>query len=347
MMYPDFFSRNRLLMLHLSFWALYFTYRIYDVQIYVGYYKALVYVGFPLFFNLVASYIHYFFVFPMFLLTKKTGTYLMKLILLLGLVVAIRIFMENIVMPQFIPREKYYETIALSRIISTVWDTSSFLIFTGMLRLTTDWFDFENKKKELENQKLNAELNYLKAQINPHFLFNTLHNLNYLVYAKSDKATEVIIKLSNIMRYMIYDANKDKVALSKEISYIENYIDLEKLRINNPVKIKFEIKGDTNAVTIAPLILLTFIENAFKHGVSDQQPGCDIEANLIIEEDKLICKVSNGKIKPPQTEKSGFGLENVKQRLELIYPNLYTLVIEDKPDLYTTNLMIKHTLCVA
>jgi LytS/YehU family sensor histidine kinase len=200
----------------------------------------------------------------------------------------------------------------------------------------------ENKKKLLENEKLIAELNYLKAQINPHFLFNTLHNLNYLVYSGSARATEVIIRLSNIMRYMIYDANKEKVLLKKEIAYMRDYIHLESIRLNQQFTINFDCHGENDSVEIAPLIMLTFLENAFKHGVSDQQPDCRIDVKVDVQGDTICYAVSNKKIKNPGNKplRSGFGLNNVIKRLQLSYPEKYTLDIRDESDYYKVSLTL-------
>jgi LytS/YehU family sensor histidine kinase len=341
-MMSAFFVRQRLLLLHLSFWLLYITYRTYDLKDYVGYPKAFIYVGLPLVFTVVASYVHYFFLLPQLLVTKRLMPYAGKLLFMLAVIVAARILAENVVMPTLLANEKYYQTIKLTRIISIVWDTLTFLIFTGMIRFTTDWFDLENKKKQLENEKLHAELNYLKAQINPHFLFNTLHNLNYLIYSKADSATEVVIKLSNIMRYMIYDANKDRVPLQKEIDYIHDYIDLERIRLNYPFTINFTVVGAVASAEIAPLILLTFMENAFKHGVSDQQQNCTIDVSLVIDDRQIYYSVSNTKMKTgtQQKLKSGFGLQNVQQRLELSYADRHKLVLTEDETTYTIALTL-------
>jgi sensor histidine kinase YesM len=149
----------------------------------------LLYLSIPTSFHIIASYVHYFFILPPLIRSKRIVPYVSGLILLLIVIFALRIPIENHVIGQMFPKENYYKTLALARIISTTWDTMTFLIFTGMIRFTFDWFNLENKKKQLENEKLVAELNYLKAQINPHFLFNTLHNLNYLVYSKKKLLT--------------------------------------------------------------------------------------------------------------------------------------------------------------
>jgi LytS/YehU family sensor histidine kinase len=334
-------QRNRIFLLHLSFWVLYFSYRFYDLQEYLGYSRAFSYLGITVLFNIAASYLHYFFILPELFKDKKPIPYLWKVTLLLGVIVSLRIITENQVFNNLMPNESYYKTIKLSRIVSTTWDTMTFLIFTGMIRFTLDWFNLENKKKQLENEKLVAELNYLKAQINPHFLFNTLHNLNYLVYSKSDKATDVIIRLSNIMRYMIYDANKDKVAVQKEIAYMNDYIHLESIRLNQAFNLTFDIEGKSEPVDIAPLIMLTFLENAFKHGVSDQETNCWIKVKLHINKKEINYAVSNRILKSKRNEKSGFGLENVQKRLQLSYPDKHTLSISAVDDVYSINLTLQ------
>jgi LytS/YehU family sensor histidine kinase len=339
----DFLLRNRVLFLHLSFWVLYFTYRLFDIQEYLGFERAFMYLSVPLVFNVIASYLHYFLILPKLIRDKKVRPYLTKLLILLVGILMVRILVENQVFGQIATNEAYYKTVKPMRVISTIWDTLTFLIFTGMIRFTLDWFDLENKKKQLENEKLVAELNYLKAQINPHFLFNTLHNLNYLVYTQSKNATEVIIKLSNIMRYMIYDANKEKVALRKEIAYMNDYIHLESIRLNQKFHLDFKINGSQDNVEIAPLVMLTFLENAFKHGVSDQEDNCWIKVQLEISDNRIEYEVSNRKLKniPNPNLKSGFGLDNVKKRLILSYPGKHSLNIDEKDSVYTVMLTLK------
>tara|TARA_R110000868_G_scaffold306734_4_gene568158 strand:- start:27635 stop:28417 length:783 start_codon:yes stop_codon:yes gene_type:complete len=241
---------------------------------------------------------------------------------------ALRFIADSYFMMPLSQDQEYYSTIHFPRVISVLWGFMTFIIFTGMIKFTSDWFRIENEKKQLENEKLNAELNYLKAQINPHFLFNTLHNLNYLVQSKKEEASKTIIRLSNIMRYMIYEAKKNLVSIKKEIQYMEDYIELECIRLNNPLDITFNTNGNNENTQIAPLILLTFLENAFKHGVNDSAPNCWISVDLFLDGENLIYSVGNSIIDTrSNTEKSGFGLKNVKKRLELHYPENHELLI--------------------
>ncbi|GAB5410394.1 MAG: hypothetical protein BalsKO_27590 [Balneolaceae bacterium] len=236
---------------------------------------------------------------------------------------------------------EYYSNIHFPRVLSVIWGFMTFIIFTGMIKFTADWFRIDSEKKQLENEKLTAELNYLKAQINPHFLFNTLHNLNYLVQGKRKEAPQIIIRLSNIMRYMIYDANQTLILVTKEIQYMQDYIELERIRLNNPVNISFKISGEYKLTEIAPLILITFLENAFKHGVSDKSKNCWINVELSQKVNTLTYCVSNSKIATPDfVEKSGFGLDNVRKRLNLHYPENHELLILESEQHFEIKLIL-------
>ncbi|MDQ3392796.1 MAG: histidine kinase, partial [Bacteroidota bacterium] len=229
-------------------------------------------------------------------------------------------------------------------IIQIIAVTLFIVVFVAMLRFSLDWFELEAKKKEIENEKLSAELNFLKAQINPHFLFNTLNNLYYLAYTKSENTTEVIAKLSQMMRYMIYDCNHPKVQLSKEIEYMENYISLERLRLNNEIPIDFKVEGNTENLLIAPLIFITFLENAFKHGVSNNQAGAWVKIKINVNGRECLYVVENSKIAietSGKEENSGIGLANVNRRLELTYPDRYELEVKNESDKYVVQLKLQ------
>ncbi len=332
--------KNRIFWLNLAFWVLFFSYKFYDFTVFMSPWVAFVRIGLPMFFHIILSYAHYFFILPDLLRTKKILPYLSKLVPTIAVVMFFQVITENAVLSQFTSSD-YYEHFGWVRFVSTLWDQMSFMIFTGMIKFAADWFEIQNKKKELENQKLNAELNYLKAQINPHFLFNTLHNLNYLSQSKSDHATEVIIKLSNIMRYMIYESNKPNVVLSKEIAYIRDYLDLEGLRLNHKFDIQFDVSQVDTAIEIAPLILIPFVENAFKHGVSDKHPDSWVHIKLSSKSDRLEFNVENSIIAPVlNNEKSGFGLINLKKRLALSYPERHRLEINQSNETYSVSLKL-------
>lgn len=332
--------KYKLLFLHLSFWFLFIFYRLFDYTRYLPFETAIYYLGVPLFFNLLISYLHYFLIFPL-LIEKKYLKYTIWLLVTLLVVALLRFTADTFFLMPRTPDQAYYSTIHFSRVLSVLWDFMTFLVFTGMIKFTVDWFRVENEKRQLENEKLTAELNYLKSQINPHFLFNTLHNLNYLVQRGRDEASEVIIKLSNIMRYMIYDANHHSVSIHKEIKYMKDYINLERIRLNKPFELFFNEEIDSDNIEIAPLILIPFLENAFKHGVSDKVEGCRISVDLRYKESILIYRVANTRLNLPfKKEKSGFGLENLKKRLTLHYPNKHVLSIDEQEEEYIIELSI-------
>ncbi|MBO6522870.1 MAG: histidine kinase [Balneolaceae bacterium] len=334
-------AKNRLLILHISFWAIFVFYRLFDYTRYIPLETAVNFLAVPLIFNILASYLHYFFVLPYLIQTQEYVKYFTFLVLTLIVVMGFRFIADNYFMAPFSQDQEYYASIHFPRVLSVLWGFLTFIIFTGMIKFTSDWFRIENEKKQLENEKLTAELNYLKAQINPHFLFNTLHNLNYLVQGKKDEAAQIIIRLSNIMRYMIYDANQTIVPITKEIQYMQDYIELERIRLNNPLDISFNISGNYEQTKIAPLILITFLENAFKHGVSDEAENCWIKVDLQQKKEILTYSVSNSKIeKTSSSERSGFGLGNLEKRLKLHYPEKHQLLISESEHSYNIKLIL-------
>ncbi len=334
-------AKPRLIILHISFWSLFVFYRLFDYTQYIPLETAINFIAVPLVFNVLVSYLHYFFILPFLIQKKEYWKYVLYLILVLVGIMVLRFLADTFFMMPLSQDQEYYSSIHFPRILSVLWGFMTFIIFTGMIKFTADWFKIENEKKQLENEKLHAELNYLKAQINPHFLFNTLHNLNYLVQGKREEAPQIIVRLSNIMRYMIYDANKDLVSVSKEVQYMRDYIELERIRLNNPFNIVFHTSEIYKNTQIAPLILFTFLENAFKHGISDKTPNCWISVDLHQEKNTLIYTIINSKIKVENTkEKSGFGLGNVKKRLELHYPDSHKLLISESEEHFEVKLTI-------
>jgi LytS/YehU family sensor histidine kinase len=303
--------------------------------------RVLTIAMFQIAFAVIVSYLNYFIFLPRFLKRKNVLIYLVEFAVPFAIIMYIRIMLERYWIDGFSGEEEYlYRT----RFIVQVVTTNLFIvIFVAMLRFAVEWLEFERKKKEVENEKLTAELYFLKAQINPHFLFNTLNNLYYLAYSKSENTTEVIAKLSQMMRYMIYDSNHPKVLLSKEIEYMHNYISLERLRLNNQIPIKFDITGNTENVWISPLIFITFLENAFKHGVSNSNPKAWISISIELRDKECIYIVENSKTAEQKDVlvKTGIGLQNVQRRLELSYPGQYTLSTKETPEKYIIQLNLQ------
>jgi len=227
-----------------------------------------------------------------------------------------------------------FSLVVISRLI--FW-----LIFGIIFKYFTDWFNKREINSRLSKKNLESELALLQTQINPHFLFNTIHNIDTLISKNPDKASKSLIKLSDIMRYMLNDAKNTKVLLEKEIEYLKNFFDLQKLRINNPESIKWKVEGNPENISIAPMLFIPFLENAFKHGEIDDNNN--ISALLNIKRNSLEFTSVNTIIKE-EVEKDnipGIGLETVKRRLELIYPNKHRLKITKENDIFEVNLSIE------
>lgn len=220
------------------------------------------------------------------------------------------------------------------------------MLFSTVLRVLTDWWRYQREKQTLQTQTIQSELRFLKSQINPHFLFNTLNNLYALTLKKSDKAPEIVLKLSEIMRYMLYECNEKQVLLSKEIQYIHNYLDLERLRQPKGADIHFNTEGFVSDQLIAPLLFVPFLENSFKHGMNHHvQGGGFVHLNLRVHGDDLEFTAENSKAeKLPRQEhprSGGIGLVNVRQRLHILYPEKHTLTVEDEPHRYAVTLLLQ------
>ena len=195
---------------------------------------------------------------------------------------------------------------------------------------------------ELEKQNLEQQLEYLKYQINPHFFMNTLNNIHALVDIDPERAKDTILELSKMMRFVLYEGNKQGVPLSREFDFIRNYITLMRLRYTDKVKISVQLPTEVPDRQLPPLMLITFIENAFKHGISYQHESF-IDVQTTIKDNRLHFLCRNSKADKPNQEKGGVGLANVKQRLQLLYDNNFTLNIQDEPDVYQVKLTIPLT----
>lgn len=198
-----------------------------------------------------------------------------------------------------------------------------------------------NRFEEMKSEKQAAEISYLKAQINPHFLFNTLNSLYALTITKSDDAPNAVLKLSNMMRYVVTESSQDYVPLSKEINYIKDYIALQKLRMNDDVNFSFNFIGDENGKAIAPLILIPFIENAFKYGLNPDEDS-KIKIEIAVVDFNLTLITRNKMVVHEISEdlKTETGIENTKKRLEFIYPNKHLLEISEHDNDYIVRLNI-------
>jgi two-component system LytT family sensor kinase len=208
------------------------------------------------------------------------------------------------------------------------------------IQSTWRWRTTEKRALQAEADKAQAELAFLKAQINPHFLFNTLNNIYSLAITRSEHTAESIMKLSNILRYVTDDVKQDFVPLVQEIECIQDYIALQQLRLGKKTSVSFEVTGQPEQKIIAPLVLMTFVENAFKYGISNHQAS-DIVISLQVNKESILFKCSNALFPRKETDREGIGIDNTRKRLEHLYPNHYTLNINTDNNFYTVALILE------
>jgi two-component system, LytTR family, sensor kinase len=215
------------------------------------------------------------------------------------------------------------------------------VIFNAVaIKLLKYWYTNQKAQQILTQEKLQAELKFLKTQIHPHFLFNTLNNLYALTLKKSDKAPETVLKLSELINYMLYECRSDQVDLSKEIKFIRNYVDIEKMRYGDKLDVDIRVTGDVGDRKIAPLILLPFVENCFKHGASENLQQSWVKVTVDSHADHLVVKVENSKGENGTPREEGIGIQNVKRRLDLLYPGQHELKIMNGEETYLVILSI-------
>jgi len=218
-----------------------------------------------------------------------------------------------------------------------------FVILGGVLQFQMAWNNKNNELRiELERQNHKSQMAILISQINPHFLFNTLHNIDTLIYDNQEKASKSLVSLADIMRYMLKDTMSDLVELQKEIEHLENYLSLEQLRLKNKMFINYSINGDYKGLKIAPMIMIPFIENAFKHSVdSIIENGVIIKIKIENHTLSFVCENQFDKLETDKDKVHGIGLETVKKRLDMIYINNYKLSINSNNSVFKVNLEIK------
>ena len=209
------------------------------------------------------------------------------------------------------------------------------------LSLGKQWLLKQREFLQAQQEKITAELQLLKAQVHPHFLFNTLNNIYSFSLDRSPKTPELILKLSSLLSYMLYDCKAEEVRLEKEVEIMKDYIDLEKERYGNTLDISWTVDGDIKDYFISPLLMLPFIENAFKHGASEQIEKPWMGVDIGVANNILKFKITNSKSEHISHNNNGIGINNVKKRLEFLYPGKFELKIKDEGDFFAVSLMVK------
>jgi len=308
--------------------------------------------------GIVLFYLNYFYLVPALLLQKKYWLYFVFVLVLIGIFMMLRInyFIPEFkhIRPRMIPPEDLKLIYKKTR-IRAVMATRQPLFFkigpsffyiliitiSAIIRTLTEFYNNQQNKLIAETHRTNTELIYLRKQTNPHFLFNSLNSIYSLAHKKSDLVPDAIVTLSELMRYMLYETDNKTVALEKEINYIQNYIELQKLRLNNIEDIVINVHGDTKNKHIEPLLLISFVENAFKYG-TDYKGAAHVKIKIFILDNSLDFWIENtieNYVKDP--ENSGIGLVNIQNRLDLLYPNAHQLTITQDNQYYRVHLNLE------
>ena len=357
--YPFIFSNERTYRLrrHLTFWACWWAFSsvIYSFSapaLRLSYFKRLPVSAIESFFYLAPhmflSYSLIYFVVPRLLLK---GKYLQSLVAVISLFVMTAAISTSVGIYLLVP----FRTALLGRTSLPIhlYEVNFYLgLLAGLrggitvgglaaaIKLSKYWYIKEQRNLQLQKENIASQLQLLKAQVHPHFLFNTLNNIYANTLATAPAASGMIMGLSQLLRYMLYECNQPLVLLNREIAMMKEYIALEQTRYGNGLDVHLELPEVENDLVIAPLILLPFVENCFKHGTSNMLDQPWISMQLSVEEDWLRMKLLNGKPEETPPSSAGIGLANVSKRLELLYPDKYQLTITNEPDVYIVNLRI-------
>lgn len=282
-------------------------------------------------------YFNYLILIPRYLLTKRYFRYFSFLVLAISLVAAVLILVftqSDLRIVKQAATDPVIERIIPVILINTI------LLWLLSIISSTLW-SVHNRLKHAETERLTAQIASLKSQINPHFLFNTLNNIYASTIDLAPTAADMVDKLAEMMRYTMKDTQQDLVLLEDEINYVDNFIELQKLRLDRNVKLEYQTINIIPELRIAPMLLIPFIENAFKHGVNSEQKS-HIKIELSIENSELQLRVCNNKVNIQRdiSERSGLGIENTQHRLDLVYPSRHMLVIKETDREFMVSLYI-------
>jgi sensor histidine kinase YesM len=290
--------------------------------------------------NIILFYGIAMFLIPRFSVKRRSGVFIMETIGLLLILTLIETLVDYFFFTSlFSSAEESFKSQGIINLALNIMFACTALAY-GFIK---NWIRNERARQKLKEEKLQAELNFLRSQVNPHFLFNVLNMaFSSAIKSKDDTTANIIEKLSGLMRYMLYDSNAERVDLSREIKNLEDYIELQKLRIHSevPFTLTMETRGDPGGVRIAPLLLVPFVENAFKHGIRLEQPSM-IDIRMDCKPGKFVFRTENTRhpaLNAMETQDSGIGLENVRKRLEMIYPGRHQLVIRETENAFIVEL---------
>jgi two-component sensor histidine kinase len=300
----------------------------------------------PLVFSAIIFYLNYFVLIDRFLFPKKMVHFI---------IVNVAIILFFLVIKEYI-EETFFQELLKKRSTDSEDGKPPFkmfiyvqslsymapLLFSIALKSTKRWVKTEAERKEAANFKLKSEIQHLRYQLQPHFFFNSLNNIYSMVDISPEQAKSSIHSLSKLMRYMLYETNVEQILLSKEIDFMKKYIDLMKLRVSDKTIVNYHFPSEETGTKIAPLLFISLIENAFKHGVSAHNESL-IEINMTCKDQKVLFTIKNDNYPKQTTDKSGsgIGLQNLEKRLQLLYPNKYSFETSVKDNRFLVNLELE------
>ena len=330
------------LLYHIFFWVIFFLFMVINRPEDMSLGENMIRQSLRVLFYIIVVYVNLYYLFPNYLKVNKLLPYMVTLILLVAIATPIEVLLHYLLFAK--AGVSLSEEFTVSR-NSTVFLGTFFIGFSSSIyMIINDWMEHQRERIDLQRQNLTSELKYLKTQINPHFFFNTLNSIYALTLKKSDKAPEVVLKLSEMMRYMLYESNERLIPLAQEINYIQNYLELERLRHGDNFNMDMEIKGEPEGLQIAPLLFIPFLENTFKHGIDHQLNSGYVKIKLDIGQQKLHLNVINSlpttEVIPAKDGKKsgGIGLTNVRRRLNILYPKKHQLNINKTDTEYIVDL---------
>ena len=337
-------KRMKSVLLHVFFWSVWLFRSFYDVYGPWGFRNASLYIAVVAVTQMPLVYFHLYVLVPSLLNKKK---YIPYFLITISLVMLYSVC--NYSLLQILPATWIHQLLlSFVHRITPMYDVLEgviVLLLTYALKYTLIAFITQNELLRLQKEKIQLELNALKAQVNPHFLFNTLNNLYSLTLKNSNKSSEVVLKLSDIMRYVLYQSNEATVPLIKELNFISNYIELQRIRYPENYKIDYSVTGTVNGQMIAPLLLIDFIENGFKHGLDKRFNDGWVRVKIIIENNRMEFDAVNSKGLTDEggliPSSNGIGLTNIKKRLELMYRGKSELKINDGEEEYHVHLNLE------
>ncbi|WP_298554203.1 sensor histidine kinase [uncultured Algibacter sp.] len=338
---------------HVMFWLIYFSFNTFRWGSYFNdYWYSLQtnLIGFPI--HMALCYLNLYVLMPVLLFKRRIPIYILSVLLAIFLMVLLKFNLTYFLVSTDVWPEgpEVINHLTMNYVIDMMIGELYVIAFVAAIKITFDWLEENKRSTDLEKIQLETELQFLRAQVSPHFFLNTLNNIYALSITNSNKTSKVIIKLAELLKYLLYEVKKKRQTLEKELHFIENYLEIERIRHGDKLEIDMNIMGDIHNKTIAPMLLISFIENAFKHGVNKNIDKVKISLNFKIIKKDLYFFISNPK--PQQLQETeytntveyegGIGLKNVKKRLTLGYKqDDYVLKIDDAGKNFNVKLKIK------